>query len=487
MALSIHSRHGRTAVSILAAAVTCAVLPAAEAGKPGGGSSAALPKVYLVPVVSSTPDVSPLIPRRFNQQFVQELQTRQAIELLPQLGASRRDRKTGPARRAPTAGRAGPAHIPDRRAEAKSAAAKARRALAQRKYSVAVALCLKAIRSFDASKVYLQHTDHVAKVFAMLAQALLMTGSRAAGIRSVETAMGYDPTLKVNFRTMPRKIRKPFYRAARAVLKKPKATIAVTARPKGATIHIDGDEKGRNKVRVTNVIPGRHYVVVRMEGFAPYGKIVQLAPGGSISLNVKLTPFFKVKGTGSLAALFQKELTNRLKTHLVGVRVKPLAAELAKRVKADFVALAAVERASGGGYLMRTYLFRWADRKLVELQASAFDVELLNLTKGIYTATQALLTAIDRFPLSRDITKVLLRKGVRRTTGRGGTGLVYVTGSGKGGKSVDVKIPLYKKWWVWVTVSAVVVALGGAAVGGYFGYMATHREVKGYRVNINLP
>lgn len=450
-------------------------------------SSASLPRVYLLPVVASAPDVSPLIPRRLNQQFLVELKAQQEIELLAQIQASQKPTKARP--KASTPSKPGikfAKKAVDRRKEASTLAGEARTAFKNKQYKKVIELCLKSIDAFDASMVYLAHTDDLAKVFALLGQALLLTGKRAQGITAVETAASYDPALKIDFKTMPSKIRSTFFSAVKRHLKRSKAAVEVDGKPPGATIFLDGDEKGIGKVRVKNVVPGRHYVVVRLKDHVPQGRVIRVEPGGEKKLSFVLQPELQVTGSGALAGLFEKELLKRLGDQMVDVRVKPLAKQLARRVNADFVLLSAVERTTEGGYLMRTYLFRAKDLRLVELPAGSYDAELLNLNKGIYRTVQAILAAVARFPVDKDITKVSLRTHGRRVVKEGPEDLVHVAGKDRKSKALDVKIPIYKKWWFW-TIIGGVVAVGAAVAGGYLGYSATHAKSTGYKVTLELP
>jgi len=187
-----------------------------------------------------------------------------------------------------------------------------------------------------------------------------------------------------------------------------------------------------------------------------------------------------------LAHAFQSELARRLQGGLVDTRVKPLAGQLAARLKADYLVLGATERAAQGGYLLRTWLFRRRDPKLVELDSFAFDGELLNLTTGTGKVADAVAAAVASFPAARDITYIARP---RLRPGAGGGGPTDLVGVVPGDGPTDVhstRKPWYLRWSFWGTVIGIAVA-GGLAGAGVGIYKATHRESSGYRVTVEVP
>jgi hypothetical protein len=88
------------------------------------------------------------------------------------------------------------------------------------------------------------------------------------------------------------------------VVKKPKpGAIRVISDPKGATVILDGVEKGITPIKITDVAPGKHTVVISMEGYHSKQKVVKVESGETTRINVRLKP---IKG-GKKGAITEME------------------------------------------------------------------------------------------------------------------------------------------------------------------------------------
>lgn len=456
---------------------------AAPAARPAptDADAARLPRVYLVPVQRSASNVSSLIPRRINARLRVDFAAEQSVELMPALG----ERKAGAG--AGSIYRLGAKAEPDVRKIARQLLARGKAAYEAGRYPEAQGHLLRAIQLFEKSVAYLEDGDTLADAFGTLGLCLLRLNKTAMATDAIETAYALNPTIKLDKRPMPRTLRRVVRRAGRRTLRRRKAQLQITVTPPGAWVYVDGDEKGKAPLTLRNVLPGRHYVSARMKGRLSRSAVLNVKPGKTHAVTLALpdaTPQFS--SARGLAHAFQAEIANRLEAGLVDRRVKPLAGQLAKRLKADYLVLAAAGRGDQGGYLLRTYLYRHRDGKLVELDSFRFDGELLNLTAGTGKVADAVAAAVAKFPASQDITYVRrprLRPG--GGTGHGGpsdlVGVVH-----RGDRTVhSTRRPWYLRWAFWGTVIGVVVA-GGIAGAGVGIYSATHRESAGYKISVEV-
>ena len=468
----------KLALGLLTGAVVALLGATPAQGRGTEGSR--LPSVYLVPVQRASTNVSSLIPRRITARLRVDLRAQQAIELLAAMGG-------GATGHQQSIYKSGAKRAPDKRSTGRKELASGLAEFKARHYQSAQRHLLLAIRAFEASAAHLEDGDQLAQAFGFLGLAFLRQDKNALAIDAIETAYAINPTLKLEKQPMSRSMRRVVLRSGRRALRRRKGRVRLTVTPPGAWVFLDGDEKGKAPYTVKNVLPGRHYLAARMKGRLARSVIVNVKPGTTHRFKLHLpdaTAQFKT-GKG-LALAFLSELQKRLRSGLVDRRMKPLATQLAKRLKADFLLLGAVERAKQGGYLLRSYLFRRSDSKLVELDSYAFDGELLNLTAGTSKVADTATGATSNFPAKRDITYVSVPR--LRPGGGGGTGpggLVGVVGGGNRVVHSTAK-PWYLRWSFWGTVIGIVV-VGGIAGGSYGLYRATHRESKGYQVTVDVP
>lgn len=449
----------------------------AAPARPGAPSSR-LPSVYLVPVQRSASNVSSLIPRRVTARLRVDLAAQQHIELLTALGESGGGGQS--------VFKAGAKPEPDQRKAGKRALTAGLAAYRARRYTVAQRHLLTALKAFEVSAAYIENGDQLGQVFGYLGLAFLRQRKTSLAVDAIETAYAIDPTLKLEKLPLPRKLKRLVLRAGRRALRRRKARITVKVEPKGAWVFLDGDEKGKAPFVIKDVLPGRHYIAARLKGRHARSMVINVKPGSRPTITLRLpdaTPQLKT-GKG-LAHAFLSEIQKRLSAGLVDKRIKPLAKQFAKRVKADFLALAAVGRARQGGYILRSYLFRRSDAKLVELDSYQFDGELLNLATGTSKVADAAANATTNFPVKRDITYVSVPRLRPRQGGGGDGGLVGVVPGGERKVHSTVK-PWYLRWAFWGTVIGIVAA-GAIGVGSWGLYQATHRESKGYQISVSVP
>lgn len=461
--------------------VTLLGMPTSRAAPTRSGTpDSRLPSVYLVPVQRAASNVSSLIPRRVTARLKVDLAAQQNIELLTPLGEA----GGGGGQ---SVFRAGAKPEPDQRKAGKRFLAAGLTAYRARRWATAQRHLLAALKAFEVSAAHIENGDQLGQLFGYLGLAFLRQKKTSLAVDSIESAYAIDPTLKLERLPLPRKLKRVVLQSGRRALRRRKARITVQVVPAGAWVFLDGDEKGKAPYVIKDVLPGRHYFAARHKGHHSRSVVINVKPGSRRTITLRLpdaTPRFKT-GKG-LAHAFLSEIQKRLSAGLVDKRIKPLASQFAKRVKADFLVLGAVSRAQQGGYLLRSYLFRRSDAKMVELDSYRFDGELLNLATGTSKMADAATNATSNFPATRDITYVSVPRLRPRDGGDGENGgLVGVVPGGERKVHSTVR-PWYLRWAFWGTVIGVVMA-GAVGVGGWGLYQATHRESKGYQITVSVP
>jgi tetratricopeptide (TPR) repeat protein len=439
-----------------------------------------LPAVYLVPVQRSVTTVSSLIPGRVQARLRVDLGTEQAMELLPVLEEAK------PGQKESSIYRAGEKPEPDHRKAAMAAMEKGQTAYQAGRFEEAQQQYLTAIGLYEKSLAHLEDGDALATAFGYLGLTMLRLGKTALGRDAIESAYSLNPALKLEKLPLPARVRNQVIAAGRRALNRRKGTIEINVDPPGAWVFVDGDEKGKAPLVHQGVLPGRHYVSARMKGRLARSVVVEVKTGATVKVDLTLPDRAPQFATGAgLAHAFQAEVVKRIQGGLVDRQVKPVATQLASRLRADYLVLGGLDRSEQGGYLLRTWIFRARDQKLVELDSFALDGELLNLSTGTRKAADAVAAAVASFPEARDINFVA-KPRLRPGAGAGPSDLVGVTPGGGPTEVHSTRKPWYLRWSFWGTVIGIVVA-GGAAGAGYGIYMVTNRESAGYRVSVEVP
>ena len=74
------------------------------------------------------------------------------------------------------------------------------------------------------------------------------------------------------------------------------ATLRVTSDPAGASVYVDDEPRGAAPLAITNALPGSFRVRVRLEGYDPLARTVELGPGEHSTQEFRLRP-----NTGSVS------------------------------------------------------------------------------------------------------------------------------------------------------------------------------------------
>ncbi|MBI5480903.1 MAG: PEGA domain-containing protein [Deltaproteobacteria bacterium] len=435
----------------LLAAVLAALLALPLVGRPVGAAPPQMSKVFLVRIQAAA-DVSPLIPRRLTEQLRAELGTAETVDLLPDEEAAT-DIEVG-------------ARAVDLREDARKALEQGRDAFGRSEYAKAGEHLRKALKAFDESAAVLDDVKPVAYVHVLLGIAEGRRGNDQECVKAFSRALVLQPTVSPDLTAQPQKIRKAFERA-RKVLKAKNGGATITSQPEGVDVFVDGRPAGQTPA-VLDLLPGSHYIRATRPGYAPAGTHVEIKSGESAQVPLRLRAQSAAAAAGGDAAraAFHGEIIKRLQSGAIDVRLKDVANRFSERLGAAYLIVGHVTRGPDG-YLLRVYMYRRAGNKLVELDAAKFDSELVNLSAGLYTLAEQIHQATRRFPAQRDITTTQLNLDVPAQGGGRGTGGTIDTGpvavTGETGPRIDISPPVWRTWWFWTLIGAVVV---GASTAG---------------------
>jgi len=137
-------------------------------------------------------------------------------------------------------------------------------------------------------------TDSRGLVDALLlvGMAQLSMGQPDAARMMYKRVLLLDPTRELDTIHYPPKVVALFSEVRSAVLAAPRASITITTTPLGASVFVDGRLRGQSPVKVGDLIPGVHHILVTSDaGFRHY-EVIQVAPKSKTTVVATLENYF---------------------------------------------------------------------------------------------------------------------------------------------------------------------------------------------------
>jgi len=196
--------------------------------------------------------------------------------------------------------------------------------------------------------------------------------------------------------------------------------------PSGAQVTVDGQDAGTSPVRGYKVLPGRHLVLAKAQGFTAAAQVVAATAGESnaAKLSLEETAEHKLMAGARARALGERTLA----------KPGPGISELAQKSGAKLVAVGALSSSPQG---------------TTHLDLVLFDAQRGERVAGI---ARELEVEGSGFPAQMD---ALARELAQDVAHPPGDALAEAPGSGK---------PFYRRWYFWAGVGAAVVAGTAVAV-----------------------
>lgn len=259
-------------------------------------------------------------------------------------------------------------------------------------------------------------------------------------------------------------------------------SLEIDSTPQGATVLLDGKEVGTTPVKLDNITPGLHYVVVRKSDALT--KVERVSVRGKKKKEQLVLNLEKGSENPNLTGgpMFYNELVGRLSRAEVDESLVPYLKELTARTGASHVAFTVIEKAEGK-YKATAFVFSAAEDKICVLEPEPFATDLSDSTLHAHALSLKIVAAVLEFPADRVVTtnplgaiavaptkkkdpppkKVVVTIPTAANTGT--TGTTPVISDGPPTVEPGEESEWHKSWWLWTGVATIVVT--GVAVGGY--------------------
>lgn len=301
---------------------------------------------------------------------------------------------------------------------------------------------------------------------------LLATGKTPQAAAEFRQAVAMDPELKLSSKKFPPDVLAAFERAKRELLSGRPAEVQFVSRPPGASLFLDGKERGRTPIRSLGVYPGGHFIRLTLAGHAPW--TLNLPDGVAPSaVKALMMPEWSGQSPEDLIA-------TAISTEAPSESMLELLRELGLFYRADALLLTSLSREAEAVHLgLRLFVAEPESAPPARLfnlgsRPEAFDKKL----KGIASTLKALRGVRPGAPRAGGTGPALASPApadpfqpppsvVRKPTPDPGVRVIAIPAPQPPiPEPEDTSTPWYKSWWFW-TLTGVVVA--GATVGALWG------------------
>ncbi|MFP4598118.1 MAG: PEGA domain-containing protein [Persicimonas sp.] len=362
----------------------------AEEENPAGPT----PKVVLLPTLGVRDQMSRIIPDRVGERVRSQLESKSAIELMPAFEKTltssdgQTNAAVGEAERLYTSGIG---------------------LLTAGEDDKASETFQKAVDLMEENLTELQNFDVLADAYKNLALAYFNAGFDFDARKKIKVFAHLRPEAELDPEQFPKKLRELYASEAGKVKKGGPGKLTVESDVEGATVVIDGEEKGSTPLTVEDVGYGYHYLVVRASSGAAAAEQIQVRGRGkaqTFELELGNTAKAEESDVDELPA-FYSGLISSVETGNFGEDLDPYLAELISRSGADYVAwIALVKR--NMTYEAVPFVYRASDSQLVQAKTVEFNIELSNLRVGVSRLGDHIASAIVSMPEERFVSSVQL-------------------------------------------------------------------------------
>jgi len=180
--------------------------------------------------------------------------------------------------------------------------------------------------------------ERLATTLIFLGASQLLNGDKDGAKLSFQRALAASPKTQPDAAMFGADVQTAFTDVQQAFNAQEKALLAIDSKPSGATVTVRGEEVGVTPLKSVPVHAGRHPVIISLPGYVPYASYPQVAPGKTAEVKPQLEPLPALAGV--LAAAGRATTEDAFDAD----KMPPETAQIADKVGARYVVLAAVEK-----------------------------------------------------------------------------------------------------------------------------------------------
>ncbi|MCA9546530.1 MAG: PEGA domain-containing protein [Myxococcales bacterium] len=330
----------------------------------------------------------------------------------------------------------------------------------------------------------------------VIAETLGYLGAAAA-------ALGFDADAKDYFKRVvalmpdaealddyPPKTRKLFDKVKQKLLKKKKGVLKVMTVPDGATVRIDGIDRGKAPVTVKDLVRGHHYVQAADDEAGIAGMGIRVKGGGTRNITLTLEKTIGPKATQEADPGIVANLRRLAGEGKITSEFRDQAEAIASQTKADYVVVGDITP-QGNNFVLRGYIYGVEQKQTAAFDELRFRADLASVFVQASAFATAVENAVKKFPFDKVVVgqivvaapvvtppptpppvreppppTVVASAPPPRTPPPGlSTQPPPPPARTRPPEDEDDDGAWYGQWWVWTLVGVAVA--GGAVAGGY--------------------
>lgn len=358
------------------------------------------PKLYLMSAQSVHEDISSIVPERIGALLRDRVEGDGGVDVLPHLETMKRAEADRPVTAAIS--------------KAREKYTSGLGLVNAGRYEEAAENLQSAVETLKKNVAQLQEFGVLTDALKNLARAYWETGSNYDARRQIRQYAHLVPDAELDPEKYPKGLRDIYDRETGKVDKAGTGTLEIDANVEGATVLIDGKEKGKTPASVEDVGFGHHYLVVRHPKEGTFSKKIRVRGRGKTqSFEAELGG--EGSGQGAMAEKskepslpsYYTALQSSIRDGNFGDDLDPYLSELRQETEADFVAWVAMLK-NDNAYVAAPFVYRMEDGTLIQGENVEFNFELSNLMAGVDSLQKAILGAVDEMPKAKRVEKVSL-------------------------------------------------------------------------------
>ena len=354
------------------------------------------PQLLLLPTQSVEGEVTPLVSERIDESLRVKLKGDNKVVLMPSFEQIREDLAGAGASSAVIL-------------EAEGLYASGIGLLTAGENEQAAQSFQRAVELMEQNIASLQNYEVLVDALSNLALAYHLTGYDVDGRKRIQQLAHLRPEIELDEEKYPAELREVLLSEQAKIAKAGPGQLTITTPKPGATITIDGVERGVTPLTVELGF-GYHYVVARDASGQGHGEQVRMRGQGKVQeLALQLGDAIVSgggatgeAGPGQMPAYYADLVITLEGGELDAAQLQPYLDELSKQAGAPLIGWVLIYEQSGS-YVAAPFVWRASDGVMAEGESRVFNMELSNLVLGINRMSGDLATLAAQMPEARRI------------------------------------------------------------------------------------